>query len=152
RTEDLMRTTLIALLSLAAAAAAQGQIAEPHIADDGGAPRVYYAHSYYSDHQNMAGLDDRVSVHVQNFGALLKQVNGNCSNIVLFMNGMALKGLQAESCDEGQGHVRYLLRRTPDADDVWHKLLGSPHHYAKQIGISVGADPQFAIRSDVTSF
>jgi ABC-type sugar transport system permease subunit len=142
----------MALLALAAAAAAQAQIAEPHIANNGGPPRVYYAHSYYPDHQNRAGLDDRISIHVQNFDALLKEVNGNCTNLILFINGMPLKGLQAESCDEVGGHVRYLLHRTEDAEDVWHKLLGSPRHYAKPVSISVGADPQFAVRSDVSNF
>ena len=139
-----MRTTFIALLSLIAAAAAQAQWeppGAPQLADDGGAPRVYYAHSYYTDHPNLAGLDDRISVHVQNFSSLLKQVNGNCSAIVLFINGMALKGLPPESCDSNVGHVRYLLRRTEASDEAWHKLLGSPHHYAKPVSISTRAVP-----------
>lgn len=150
-----MRTTFIALLSLLAAAAAQAQWeppGAPQLADDGGEPRVYYAHSYYPDHPNIAGLDDRISVHVQNFSSLLKQVNGNCSSIVLFINGMALKGLQPESCDNKVGHVRYLLRRTEGSDEVWHKLLGSPRHYGKSVSISVGADEQFPVRSTVSSF
>jgi hypothetical protein len=150
-----MRTIFIALLTLVTAAAARGQWEPPnapHLPDDGGEPRVYFAHSYFPEHPNLAGLDDRISVHVQNFSSLLKQVNGNCSNIVLFINGMAIKGLPAESCDSTSGHVRYLLRRTDESDDTWHKLLGSPHHYAKPVSISVGADPQFAIRSSVGNF
>ena len=150
-----MRTTFIALLSLIAAAAAQAQWEPPgalQLADDGGAPRVYYAHSYYTDHPNLGGLDDRISVHVQNFSSLLKQVNGNCSAIVLFINGMALKGLPPESCDSNVGHVRYLLRRTEASDEAWHKLLGSPHHYAKPVSISLGLDEQFPVRSTVTNF
>jgi len=150
-----MRTTILALLALVTAAAAQAQWeppGAPQLPDNGGEPRVYYAHSYYHDHPNLAGLNDRISIHVQNFASLLKQVNGNCTAIVLFINGMAIKGLQPESCDNTVGHVRYLLHRTDDSDDVWHKLLGSPHHYGKPVSISVGADPQFPVRTSVTNF
>src|SRR5205823_9534649 len=107
RTETLMRTTVIALLSLCTAAAALGQWEPPdapHVADDGGDPRVYYAHSYYRETPNVAGLDDRLSVHVQNFANLLKEAGGNCSNVILFINGMPIKGLKPESCDVKEGH------------------------------------------------
>jgi len=147
-----MRTITIALLTLLAATAALGQIPEPTRADNDGPPVVYFAHSYFPEHPNIAGLDDRVSVHVQNFGKLLEEVNGNCANIVLFINGMPIKGLKPESCDKTQGHVRYLLHRTDDSEDVWHKLLGSPRHYANPVSLSVGADPQFSVRSEVAEF
>ena len=147
-----MRTTAIALLVLLAASAAPAAIPEPTRADNDGPPVVYFAHSYYDDHPNMGGLDDRISLHVQNFGKLLEQVNGNCSNIVLFINGMPITGLKPESCDKALGHVRYLLHRTDESDDVWHKLLGSPKHYARPVSLSVGADSQFSVRSEVDNF
>ncbi len=150
-----MRTTFIALLSLVAATAAQAQWEPPGapvLADNGGDPRVYYAHSYYPEHPTMAGLDDRISVHVQNFSSLLKQVNGNCTSIILFINGMPIKGLQPESCDDKAGHVRYHLHRTDESDEVWHKILGSPHRYGKPVSLSVGVNEQFPVRSSVTSF
>ena len=148
-----MRTITIALLMLLAAAAAlAAAIPEPTLPDNGGPPFVYFAHSYYADHPNMGGLDDRVSLHVQNFGKLLEEVNGNCANIVLFIDGMPIKGLKPESCDKTLGHVRFLLHRTDDSDDVWHKLLGSPKHYSKPVSISVGADTQFSVRAEVNNF
>jgi hypothetical protein len=149
-----MRTTIIALLSLVATASfAQWEPpGAPQLKDDGGEPRVYYAHSYDHERPNVAGLDDRISIHVQNFQNLLKQVNGNCANIVLFVDGMAVKGLQPESCDNTIGHVRYLLHRTEGSDDVWHKLLGSPHHYGKPVSVSVGANDQFPVRTTVSNF
>lgn len=146
-----MRTTLAALL-LFTASVATAAIPEKEMADNGGPPRVYFAHSFYEDHPYRAGLDDRVSLHVQNFGALMKEVNENCTSLVLFINGMPIKGLQPESCEETTGHVRYLLRRTEGSEEVWHKLLGSPHHYAKPVSLSVGADEQFPVRTDVTAF
>ena len=150
-----MRTTLIALLSLFSASAALAQWEPPNapnVPDDGGEPRVYFVHSYYQDEPNTAGLDDRISVHVQNFSTLLKYAGGDCSNIVLYINGMALKGLKPESCDLKLGHVRYLLRRTDDSDETWHRIVGSPHHYLKRVSISVGHDQQFSIRSSVDDF
>jgi hypothetical protein len=104
------------------------------------------------EHWNMAGLGETLSVHVQNFSALLKQTNDSCSGIVLFINGMALKGLQPISCDAAGGHVRYLLQRTPQSEDVWHMLLGSPSHYAQTVSISVGATDQLSIPTSVNSF
>src|SRR5947207_2276445 len=55
RTEELMRTTILALLSLVTAAAAQAQWEPPgalQLPNNGGEPRVYFVHSYYHDHPN----------------------------------------------------------------------------------------------------
>ena len=95
-----MRTITIALLTLLAASASLAQIPEPQRADNDGPPVVYFAHSYDPVHPNQAGLDDRISVHVQNFGKLLEEVNGNCANIVLYLDTMPIKGLKPESCDK----------------------------------------------------
>jgi hypothetical protein len=127
----------------------------PTVADDGGPPRVYYAHSYH-DHDearaNMAGLDDLMSVHVQNFSALLKETNQSCSAIILFIDGMAVKGLQPHSCDPNSGHVRYHLLRTRQSEEVWRMLLGSPSGYLRPVSISVGSTDQFSIPTNVTTF
>jgi hypothetical protein len=150
-----MRSTIIAALSLFIATAVLAQWEPPdapHISDDGGIPRVYFVHSYFAAHPDMAGLDDRISVHVQNFGSLLKQVNGNCQAIVLFIDGMPIKGDKAQSCDPVVGHIRYVLLRTKQDDEAWHSLLGSPLHYAHQVSVSVGADQQTSIPSSATNF
>jgi len=151
-----MRKTFAFLLLLIAAPAALAQWEPEDMpkppADNGGAPRVYYAHSYFRAHPNRAGLDDLVSVHVQNFSSLLSQVDGNCSAIVLYLDGMALKGLKPESCDSVNGHVRYRLERTNDADAIWHELLGSPRHYVKTVSVSVGKDAQISVTSSVGNF
>ncbi|MBV9494715.1 MAG: hypothetical protein JOZ54_10750 [Acidobacteria bacterium] len=151
-----MRIAVTGLLLLSFAAVAFASAAEPPnapvVPDNGGAPRVYYAHSYYPDHYNMSGLDDRLSVHVQNFKQLLDQVNGNCSQIVLFLDAMPIRGLKPESCEVGSGHVRYRLERTPEADEAWHSLLGSPTHYWRPVNVSVGASNDFAITTSVDDY
>src|SRR5216684_4656283 len=128
RNEVRMRSTIVAVLSLFMATAVLAQWEPPdapqHRPDDGRPPNVYFAHSYFKD-DHTAGLDDRISVHVQNFGTLLKNANGNCQGIVLFLDGMPIKGDKPESCDPVMGHVRYRLVRTKDDDVAWHTLLGS---------------------------
>ena len=151
-----MRTLSASLLSLFVASMAFAQ-AEPPDApakppDNGGAAHVYFVHSYFKDHFDRAGLDDLISIHVQNFATILGQVDNNCSAIVLFMNGMPIKGLQAESCDAVGGHIRYRLQRTPDSDNVWHELLGRPRGFMRAVSISIGKDPQFSVTSSVTNF
>ncbi|MEA2239880.1 MAG: hypothetical protein QOC81_4604 [Thermoanaerobaculia bacterium] len=148
-----MRSTIVAVLSLIIASAVLAQ-AEPPGApkdppDTGGAPSVFYAHSYLADPKT-AGLDDRLSIHVQNFSTLLKNANGNCQAIVLFLEGMPIKGDKPESCDTARGHVRYRLLRVPDDDGAWHTLLGSPHGYLKEIDVSVGSDAQFSVPTRAT--
>jgi len=151
-----MRTMFASLLSLFVASMvfAQGEPpdAPKRPADNGGAAHVYYVHSYYKDHYNRAGLNDLISVHVQNFSTLLKQVDNNCSAIVLFMNGMPLQALKPESCDAVAGHVRFRLHRTEEADAVWHELLGRPSGFTRFVGVSLGKDTQFSITSSVSTF
>lgn len=144
-----MRSTIVAVLTLFIASAALAQWEPPDAPKDppdtGGAPRVYFVHSYFPKASRTAGLDDRLSVHVENFSTLLKAANGNCQAIVLFLDGMPIKGIKPESCDPVRGHVRYRLLRTPDDEAAWHTLLGSPRGYVAPIEASVGSDAQFPI-------
>jgi len=149
-----MSRTLLLLLTLAAwPALAQPEPPDaPRAPDDGGSPRVYFAHSYDEESWQSAGLGDRMSIHVQNFGRLLEKTNGTCSGVVLFIEGMPIRGLKPESCDQAQGHVRYLLGRTEQSHATWNVLLGKPHRYARSVAISVGTDDQFSIASSVDQF
>ncbi len=154
-----MRSTIVAVLSLflatAVLAQSEPQGAPPDPPDNGGTPKVYYVHSYYFNEADKAGLDDRISVHVQNFSTLLKQANGNCKGIVLFLDGMPIKADKAESCDKERGHVRYRLLRDKDEKDdevAWHSLLGKPNGFTRKISVSVGSDQQFSIQSTAPDF
>lgn len=147
------RTLPLLLMLVAAPALAQREPPDaPHIPDDGGPPRVYYAHSYQADAWQQAGLGDRISLHVQNFGKVLERTHDTCNGVVLFIEGMPIRGLKPESCDREDGHVRYLLMRSEQSDATWRTLLGKPRGYKKTIGVSLGADDQFSIPSDVNDF
>ena len=115
RNEVRMRSTIVAVLSLFMATAVMAVGAEGRAA---ASSRTTAARPAFTSRTrtsrtrpHMAGLDDRISVHVQNFGTLLKKANGNCQGIVLFLDGMPIKGDKAESCDPVAGHVRYRLLR-----------------------------------------
>jgi hypothetical protein len=158
-----MRTTLVALLSFCIAALVHAQATQttagtvhvgvpdvgeppnaPRTVDhhNGTPPRISFVHGYSSDDWLRAGLDDRISVHIDEFSTLLARANGDCGQVVLFIDGMPVKGLKPESCDSINGHVRFRLLRTPESDDVWHSLLGSPHSYLRPVRVTVGSDTQ----------
>lgn len=114
-------------------------------------PQVMSAKGY--GRNGSAGLGDRLEVTVRNFPALLEKVSGNCHAIVLFLDGLPLRQMAPESCNQYDGTVRYLLDRVPDANDQeWHRLLGSPNNFVRKVRVSVGANDQFAFPTHVQSF
>src|SRR5438128_493588 len=163
-----MRTTLVALLSISVSAMLFAQTAtaptapvmttakerepgEPSDAPptfdkhDNSPATVSYVHGYNSADWKRAGLSDRISVHVNNFSTLVAKANNDCAQIVLFLDGMPIKGLKPESCDHLAGHVRYRLLRTNDAETAWHALLGSPHGFTHTVTATLGPDAQNTI-------
>ncbi len=100
-----------------------------------------------------AGLGDRLEVTVRNFPALLEKVSGNCHAIVLFLEGLPLRQMPPESCNQYDGTVRYLLDRVPEGNDQeWHRLLGSPDGFVRKVRVSVGSNDQFAFPTTVLRF
>jgi hypothetical protein len=119
--------------------------------DPGTEPQVIAAKGY--GRSGSAGMGDRLEVKVRNFPALLEKVSGNCHAIVLFLNGLPLRQMPPESCDQYDGTVRYLLDRVPEGNDQeWHRLLGSPNGFVRKIRVSVGANDQFAFPTTVQTF
>jgi hypothetical protein len=114
-------------------------------------PQVIAAKGY--GHAGSAKIGDRLEVTVRNFPALLEKVSGNCHAIVLFLNGLPLRQMPPESCDQYDGTVRYLLDRVPEGNDQeWHRLLGSPNGFVRKVRVSVGANDQFAFPTTVQTF
>ena len=164
-----MRATLVALLSIFVSAAMLAQTTQTATAPktttakpqqerlepsdapptfdshDGTPATISYVHGYDPTDWKRAGLDDRISIHVNNFSTLIAKANNDCLQIVLFLDGMAIKGLKPESCDRLAGHVRYRLLRTPASDDAWHALLGSPQGFTHPVTATLGPDSQNTI-------
>jgi hypothetical protein len=79
-----------------------------------------------------AGLADRITISVRNFNTLIAQA-GECTNIVLFINGMPLRDMPADSCDTTHGNIRFQLYRTAKSDAAWHALLSSPSAFIRPV-------------------
>jgi hypothetical protein len=144
------RALALALCLAAPLALAQTQ---PAAFDPATAPHVLKATGSRRD--GSAGLGDRVIVTVSRLDQLLGQVSGNCRALVLFVNQIALSGMQGDSCDPYKNEVRFILDRNPEDDKndaAWHRLLGSPTSYMRLVTISVGISDQYAVPSDVRAF
>lgn len=116
-------------------------------------PRVIKARGSKPD--GSAGLGDRLTVTVSNFDQLLKQVNGNCQQFVLFLAEAPLPGMPAEACDLSEGEITFILDRNPENeanDKAWHRLLGRPTGQLRDVRVNVGTSDQFFIPTDVTEF
>lgn len=142
-----VRRVLLVVLCLLAVPVAFGQTAY----DPATEPRVTKVVGSWN--KGSAGLGDRLIVTVRNFPALLQKVSGNCHAVVLFLDGLPLRQMPPDSCNQYDGTVRYTLDRVPDGnDDAWHRLLGSPNGFMRKTRVSIGQDDQFAFPTDVTSF
>ena len=149
----LVRVLAAALcLAMPLVALAQTQAAGS-VWDPAQAPHVRKATGSRPD--GSAGLGDRVTVNVDKLSVLLGQVNGNCRALVLFVNEIALSGMQGDSCDPYKNDIRFILDRNPEDDKndaAWHRLLGKPKGYMRPVKISVGSSDQIAVPTDVNAF
>ena len=147
------RVVLVSLLVLPSILTAQNAATPPASLgyDPATEPHVTAAKGF--EREGSAGIGNRLEVTVRNFPALLQKVSGNCHAIVLFLNGLPLRQMPPESCNQYDGTVRYLLDRVPDGNDQeWHRLLGSPNGFVRNVRVSVGANDQFAFPTTVQNF
>jgi hypothetical protein len=112
--------------------------------------RVRNAHSHVAT--STVGLGDRLIIEVENFPKLLNDAGGNCSGIVLFLEGMPMAGLPPESCDLQSGNVRFILKRNDKNDAAWHWLLGSPKGFLRHIRVTVGPNESNTVPTMVNDF
>src|SRR5256885_1257376 len=61
---------------------------------DGSPATISYVHGYNEADWKRAGLNDRLSVHVNNFSTLVAKANNDCAQIVLFLDGLPMKGVK----------------------------------------------------------
>jgi hypothetical protein len=151
RRQDVPSITLLCgwLLFLPAAlpvAAQQEGAAEPAL-------RITGAVSENPKLPRRAALGDAIVLEVEGLGALLapgSQVR--CSDLVLFLDGIAIQGGAPESCSPIEGRVRFSLDRTDDSDHAWRILLAEPDSFAKKISVSLGTGADLAEPTDVRDF
>ena len=115
--------------------------------------RVTRAVSQNSKYPNRAALGDMVTVEVEGLATLLNSDSQvRCSDLVLFLDEIAIEGSPPESCSPGEGRVRFRLDRTDKSDHAWHILLSEPTGFVKPIMVSVGPSSDLAYPTDVRDF
>jgi hypothetical protein len=117
----------------------------PAHAQDTNAPLVTGASCDSQEHSNVAGLGDRLTISVNNLSNLVVQTMQDRHDIILYMDGQALKGLYPESIDLLKNEVRFGLQRTDANRLAWAALLGIPKHAVKKVALSVGIEDKYPI-------
>jgi hypothetical protein len=100
-----------------------------------------------------AKLRDTVTVRVENLETLIARAqcyekSGTPKDIVLYLDRRPLNALVAyPPTDPTEKALRFELRRTEAARDVWTHVLGKPTWPARGIDLSVGFEGEYAIPS-----
>ncbi len=87
---------------------------------------------------NLAGLGDKVLVTVENIEAFKKQAEGK--QVILFLDGMAIRKVYPEVWNAADGTIRFKLTRATDCKLIWDNLLGSPNSRTKPVSVSIGTE------------
>jgi len=114
-------------------------------------PKVIAAASDNSNGPDMVALRDRLTLTVTNLSTLLAQAKSPKKAVVLYINGVALKGIEPEAADTNKNQLRFHLVRTEEARKAWAALLGNPW-LKKNVSVSVGLEGEVPIETDVEKF
>ena len=99
----------------------------------------------YSSGKNSAGLEDYISLKVNN---LNKLINGSTGALVLYFNGMPMSGLTPISVDTIQNVAIFQLSKSDSTDKVWDVFY---HKSARKaitpLDVSVGVNDKGAIKA-----
>lgn len=82
-----------------------------------------------------AGLGDRITVKVQRF---LKGKHAQ-NEWILFLDGVALKGIHPENSDFENGEIKFALRRTEPSAEAWQTLLRG-WVFSRPIHVALGTE------------
>ncbi|HSS49045.1 MAG TPA: hypothetical protein VLX28_08865 [Thermoanaerobaculia bacterium] len=94
-----------------------------------------------------------MTVEAEGLAAFLNSDSeARCSDLILFLDGIAIQGSPPVSCSPGEGRVRFLLDRTDKSDRAWHILLAEPTGFAKTVSVSIGSDAELAYPTGVRDF
>lgn len=99
-----------------------------------------------------AQLGDRVAIHLRGLRGWLANSETRCESLVLFLDGIPIKGTEPDSCDPYSEQVFFQLDRTPDSNEAWHVLLNEPIGFYKEIRVSVGPEGSLAFPTQVKRF
>jgi hypothetical protein len=95
----------------------------------------------YSDPRNEAGMGDWIAVEVDQLSEAIEKDKINPRDLVLYLNGRALKGVNALPIEDASGkNLSFQLKRTEDSREAWSTLLGRPslRSNLREVTVSVG--------------
>ena len=86
-----------------------------------------------------ARINDRIRVRLEN---LDKATAVDKNKLVLFLDGLQMKGLYGVPVESAGNELEYHLKRdaSPEGKEAWTALLGSPSSYEKPVTVSVGIE------------
>lgn len=131
----------------------QAPAAAPAAAPAQGPPlEVIGVQSLTGEDPTSARLGDRIAIQVKGLESWLANSEARCESLVLFLDGMAIKGVEPDSCDPYSGTVYFQLARTADSSAAWQVLLEEPLGFSRQIRVSLGPDGSLAFPTQVRKF
>lgn len=95
-----------------------------------------------------AGLGNEITLTVENLEMLVKKAKEANKKIILFIDNIAIKGIESFSIDISSGKIVYRLYRTDESKAAWTSLLGKPTKFVKSVPVSIGIENE-AIESSV---
>ena len=111
-----------------------------------------------SSSENALGLEDEIIAQVTNIEQLQAEAQEKNKKIILFLNGIPLKGIYPNSyvVDGEKGELGFFINHSnAEAIALWDQLIlsrGSSGIFTRQVSISVGLEDQEPILTRVNSF
>jgi hypothetical protein len=105
-----------------------------------------------TEDSTVAQLGDRVEITLQGLRGWLANSESRCESLVLFLDGIAIKGTEPDSCDPYSETVYFQLDRTHDSNEAWHVLLEEPLGFYREIQVSVGPEGSLAFPTRIKKF
>jgi len=89
-----------------------------------------------------AGLGDHIVVQVENLDEIQSQMRTQKTEkgFVLYLNGLAVKGLPPEAVGNPAGCLRFHIQKTEASRETWVALLGKPRSLTKTLTVNVGLE------------
>jgi Skp family chaperone for outer membrane proteins len=103
-----------------------------------------------TDRRKEVELEDVITVEVENLPSLLAEARCLNRDVVLYLDERPLKNATVHPPVNADSILRFPLKRTEDARDVWTYVLGKPAWESRPTKVSVGLEDKFAIPSEST--
>ena len=86
-----------------------------------------------------ARLGQRITITTTRLTEVLQDLADNkCERLVLYLDGLPLKGMHAISCEPETGEVTFILHRPDESQKNWRELMGSPSTTSVYVRLGLG--------------